>query len=85
MTLEENNLNELFQNYQWSQIQNTPTHTTFQRDYDETASFELETFPNYISVTIPIKLGNIRYTTKFTNYSDAVKYLTMHLNYYEDL
>jgi hypothetical protein len=85
MTLEEINLRNLFQNCQWKQIQNGPTHMMFQKTRDETTVFEIETFPNYTSVTIPIRTGNIQYSTKFTNYTDAIEYLSMHLNYYEDL
>jgi hypothetical protein len=85
MTLEEINLSNLFQNHQWLKTQNTPTHTMFQKTHDETTMFEIETFPNYTSVIIPIRTGGIQYSTKFANYSDAVEYLSMHLSYYEDL
>jgi len=85
MTLEEINLKNLFQNSQWSQIQKTPTHTMFQKTQDETTVFEIETFPNYTLVIIPIRTGSIQYATKFANYSDALEYLSMHFNYYEDL
>lgn len=85
MTLGDINLSNLFQNHQWSLTQNTPNHTMFQKTHDETTMFEIETFPNYTLVIVPIKTGGIQYATKFTNYTDAVKYLSMHLNYYEDL
>jgi hypothetical protein len=85
MTLEEINLSNLFNNHQWLKTQKTPSHTIFQKTRDETTVFEIETFLKFTSVIIPIRTGNIQYTTKFANYSDAVEYLSMHLNYYEDL
>lgn len=77
-------MTSLFQSNNWIQLKNQPNHIIFQKEYQNYDVIELKVSPDRCFVTVPIKSGPCQYTTKFSNFSNAVDYIYMHLNNYEN-